>query len=204
MTSERLTSLACATVAAKSRQKSRSTSFQDELAGGDAVELLLEVGGEIELDVALEEILEEGGDDAALVLRHEALAVEAHIVALAQRLHRRGIGRGPADAELLHLLDERGLGVARRRLGEMLARVDLLALDALAGRHRGQAAAFLVVLVVAAFLVERQEAVEADDACRWRGASRRPPGSRASMSIVVRSSSADAIWLAIVRFQISS
>ena len=68
----------------------------------------------------------------------------------------------------------------------------------------GKAAAFLVVLVVAAFLVERQEAVEADDACRSREAIASPSGLRAVMSIVVRSSSAEAIWLAIVRFQISS
>src|SRR4051812_43724295 len=72
--------------------------FPRELAGGDAVELLLEISGEVELDVALEEILEIGGDDAALVLRHEPLALEADILALPQRLHRRGVGRGSPDA----------------------------------------------------------------------------------------------------------
>src|SRR5262249_32097290 len=37
-----------------------------ELAVGDEIELLLEVGGEIELHIALEEALQEGGDEAAL------------------------------------------------------------------------------------------------------------------------------------------
>jgi hypothetical protein len=35
---------------------------------------------------------------------------------------RRGVGGRPADAELFHPLDERGLRVARRRLGEVLRR----------------------------------------------------------------------------------
>ncbi len=40
-----------------------------ELAGGDEVELLLKIGGEVVFDIAAEEALEEGGDQAALVLR---------------------------------------------------------------------------------------------------------------------------------------
>ena len=39
-----------------------------ELSGGDQVELLLEVGGEVVFDVAAEEVLEERGDEAPLVL----------------------------------------------------------------------------------------------------------------------------------------
>ena len=42
-------------------------------------------------------------------------------------------------------------------------RVDLLVGQRLARRHRRQPAEFLVLLVVAAFLIELQEAVEADD-----------------------------------------
>ena len=73
-----------------------------ELAVGDEVELLLEVGREVVLDVALEEAFEEGGDEAALVLGDQPLLVDADVVALLQHGERRGIGRGPADAELLH------------------------------------------------------------------------------------------------------
>src|SRR5262245_11455276 len=44
----------------------------------------------------------------------------------------------------------------------MLGRVDLLALNGLSRRHGWKPAAFLVILVVAAFLVEREKAVEPD------------------------------------------
>jgi hypothetical protein len=53
--------------------------------------------------------------------------------------------------------------IARRRLGEVLLRLHLLALRLVADLERGQAAAVLVVAVdrvVAVFLVEFQEAVE--------------------------------------------
>ena len=73
-----------------------------ELAVGDEVELLLQVGGEIVFDVALEEAFEEGDDEPALVLGDEALLVDADVVALLQHGQRRGVGRRPADAELFH------------------------------------------------------------------------------------------------------
>src|SRR5262249_53418368 len=45
-----------------------------DAAARDVVELFLEMGGEVVLDVAREIGLQEGGDDAAAILRHEALA----------------------------------------------------------------------------------------------------------------------------------
>ena len=94
-----------------------------DLVVGDAVELLFEVGGEVVFDVAGEEVFQEGGEHAALVLGHEPLLVDADVAAVLEHLQDRGVGRGPADAELLHALDQRGLRVARRRLGEMLGGV---------------------------------------------------------------------------------
>ena len=95
-----------------------------ELAGGDLVELFLEIGGEVVLDVALEEVFEEGRDQPALGLGDElALRPSSHIRGRAAS-QRRGIGRRPADAELFHLLDQRRFGVARRRLGEVLRGLD--------------------------------------------------------------------------------
>ena len=135
-----------------------------DFAVGDAVEVFLEAGGEFVLDVAGEEVLQERDDDAALVLGVEALLLEPHVVAVLQHLQDRRIGRGTADAELLHALDQRGFREARRRLGEMLRGGDRALRQRLAGTHRGQALAFLVVLrVVLALLIEREEAVELDD-----------------------------------------
>ena len=69
----------------------------------------------------------------------------------------------------------------------------------------GQALALVVVLrVVLALLIEREEAVELDDRAgraQIEQCARRP---WPAMSTVVRSSSADSIWLAIARSQISS
>ena len=73
-----------------------------DVAVRDLVELLLEVGGEVVFDIALEEALEEGGDQPALVLGDELLLLEPDIAAVAEHGERRGVGGGPADAELLH------------------------------------------------------------------------------------------------------
>jgi hypothetical protein len=89
--------------------------------------------------------------------------VDADIFAVAQHGQRRGIGGGPADAEFFHALDEARLGVARRRLGEVLGRGDRLLLQVIAGFHRRQALVVLVVLVVLVLGVEREEAIEAHD-----------------------------------------
>ena len=120
---------------------------------GDLVELFLKPGCEVIFHIAREEAFEEGGDDASLVFRHEALFVDAHIVTVAQHRERRGIGRRAPDAEFFHALDQCRFREARRRLGEMLVGLDALLRQAVTLRHRRQAAAVLVVLVVLAFLV---------------------------------------------------
>src|SRR6185437_15230937 len=74
-----------------------------DLAVGDVVQLFLEMGGEVVLDVAGEIGLQEGGHDATAVFGNEALAVEPDIVTALQDFNDRGVGRGPADAELLEL-----------------------------------------------------------------------------------------------------
>ena len=119
-----------------------------ELVVGDAVELLFEVGGEVVFDVAREEAFQERGQHAALVLGDQALLVDADIAAILQHLQDRGVGRGPADAELLHALDQRGFRIARRRLGEVLAGVDRALVEPLAGVDLRQTARLVVVVGV--------------------------------------------------------
>ena len=116
-----------------------------ELAVGDEVELLLEVGGEVVLDVALEEALQERRDEPALVLGDQPLLVDADVVALLQHGERGGVGGGPADAQLLHALDQRRLGEARRRLGEVLLGLDAAVRQRVALGQRRQAAAVVVL-----------------------------------------------------------
>ena len=146
-----------------------------ELAVGNAVELFFQIGGEVVLDIALEEVLQKGGDQAALGLRDQLALLDRHIFAVAQRGERRGIGRGPADAEFFHLLDERGFRIARRRLGEVLRREDLLARQILVRVDFRKAAVVVTVVALLAVLllvgIGGNEAVEADD-----GAGRAQPG----------------------------
>ena len=154
-------SLISLTAPMKSTQKSLQHLLPVELVVGDAVELLFEVGGEIVFDIALEEALQEPTTTRPLSSGIKPLLVDAHIAAVLQHLQDRGIGRGPADAELFHALDQRGFRIARRRLGEMLRGVDRLLGERFAFAHRRQAARLLVLVVlVVAFLIEREEAVE--------------------------------------------
>ncbi len=134
-----------------------------DLAVRHLVELLLEIGGEIVADIFGEERLEEGGHDPAFVLGIEPLLLQPNVVAILEHRDGRGVGRGTADAKLLHPLDQRRLGVAGRRLGEVLARVDPLLGELLVLAHRREAARLLVLLVVPAFLVEGEEARKAHD-----------------------------------------
>ena len=81
--------------------------------------------------------------------------------------------------------------------------------EVLARAHFRQASRLLVVGgIVLALLIEREEAVELDHrAGRAQidgSIALAGPPTLAVMSAVVRSSSADSIWLAIVRSQISS
>ena len=140
------------------------------LAVGDQVELALQVGGEVVLDVTVEVVGQEDRHQPAAILGLEAALFQTHIVAVPQDLQDRGVGRGPADTEFFHLLDQACLGVARRRLGEVPVRRDRPPVEGVTLVELRQAALvgaeFIVALglafagIVAAFLIELQEAVE--------------------------------------------
>ena len=128
------------------------------------VELFLQRGGEAGVDVMFEEAHEERGDQTAPVLRHETALLQPHIFPVLQDREDGGVGGGPADPELFHLLDEAGFRVAGRRLGEMLVGIRLLPLQRVLGGHRRQHPVVLVIRrVVGVFAVELEEPIERDD-----------------------------------------
>ena len=186
----------------KSRQNASSTACQSHPAAGNVVELVLEMGGEIVGDVALEEALEEGGQQPPALLREEAVLLEPDIVAVLQRLQGRGVGRGPADAELLHPLDQARLGVTRRRLGEMLLGVRPPSWPA--RRPRAAAAGGALPRPPRRRGLPRRARGSRGRAPPGRSRAARAGRCRRRSSAVVRSSRAEAIWLASARFQISS
>ena len=95
------------------------------LAAGDLVELLLHPGRELEVDVVAEVLDEQVGHDPGDRLGLQAALLDPDVAAVDDRRDRRGVGRRPADAVLLERLDQRRLGEARRRLGEVLGRRDV-------------------------------------------------------------------------------
>ena len=133
-----------------------------ELALGDVVELLLHVAGEVDVDDVGEVLDQLVGDDVADVLGLEPAVLEPHVPAVLDRRDDRRVGRRPADALLLELLDERRLGVARRRLGEVLLGQHLEHPQRLLGGELGQVRLGVLVhlLVVATLAVELEEPVE--------------------------------------------
>ena len=143
--------------------------FPVQVARRHLVQLGLQRGGEVVLDPFGEELLQEGRDQPSLVFGEEAVLVHADVFAVAQGRQDRGVGRRAADAQLFQLLDQGGFREARRRLGEMLVGADRLDLGLGAFLQRGQAAAFILVvlgaflLFVAAFFIGGDEAVEDHD-----------------------------------------
>ena len=131
------------------------------LAAGDLVEVLLHARGEVEVDEVAEVLDEQVGDDLADVLGPQPALHHRHVAAIDDRRDRRGVGRRPADAVLLERLDQRRLGVARRRLGEVLRRRDLVARScASPSRSAGSVRSGLLGRVVGSLGVDAREAVE--------------------------------------------
>ena len=133
------------------------------LAAADRVQLVLQPGGEVVVHVTGEMAGQELGHRPPDVRGAEAAALQLHVLAVLQGLDDRGVGGGAADAVFLQRLHQRGLRIARGRLGEVLVGVHALQRHLVAGLHHRQLAAFVVVigaLGVLALLVHRQEARE--------------------------------------------
>ena len=118
------------------------------LAARDLVELLLHPGGEGEVHVVAEMLDQQVGHDPGDRLRVQTTLLDPDVAAIDDRRDRRRVGRRPADAVLLERLDQRRLGEARRRLGEVLGRRDLADIGAVALGERREAPRDLLVVGV--------------------------------------------------------
>ena len=81
------------------------------------VQVVLDRGGEAVVDQPGEVRLQQPDHRERRPGRDERRALLPDVAAVLDRLHDRGVGGRAADAELLHRLDQRRLGVARRRRG---------------------------------------------------------------------------------------
>ena len=103
------------------------------LGGSDVVELVLHVGGELQVEDLGEVLDQQVGDRHAQVGGEEAPLLLLDVAAVLDRLDDRRVGAGPADGLLFEGLDQRGLAVAGRRLGEVLGGVQGVQVERLAG-----------------------------------------------------------------------
>src|SRR5581483_1515266 len=129
---------------------------------GDLVQLLLHVRGEVHVHHVAEVLDQQVVYEHTELGRAQALLHALDVTALLDRRQRGCVSGRATDAALLQRLHQRGLRVARRRLGEVLLGQQRQQVQLLALGERRQRLALLVRdrRVVAALGVDRQEAGE--------------------------------------------
>src|SRR5690606_6054114 len=90
------------------------------LARFDVVGFLFHARRELDVDDVREMFLEQRRDRGPELGRLEAAVLLGHVTPFLDRFDDRGVGAGPADPVLFQRLDQHRLGIAGRRLGEML------------------------------------------------------------------------------------
>src|SRR5256712_6093823 len=145
----------------------------------DLVERVLHLRGELDIHDLWEEGLQEVGHLDAQLGRDERLPLATHVAALIDdRAEDRRVRGRAADAELLESLDQRGLGVVRRRLREGLSGIEREEPQHLALLELRDGALGVVLhgpwLVLAALLVDGREPLEPER--RALGAEETPAG----------------------------
>src|SRR5262245_1019931 len=123
-----------------------------QLAFLDFVQFLLEARGEGDVENVLETVYQEAADAFTEHGGREAALIFFHVFALDNSGNDRGVGGRAANALFFQILDQRRLGVTRRRLGEMLLGADFTELKrlAFADARQSVAFAFITLLVVIA------------------------------------------------------
>ena len=132
------------------------------LALSDLIELLLHLRGEAIIDDAGEMLHQQVGHDPAEGRRDQLSVADLDILAFDDRRQHRCIGRGAPDPQALELFHQARLGIARRRLGEVLQRQqpDQVQHFALGQRWKPTLTILVLLTFVQADVVDRQEAGE--------------------------------------------
>ena len=120
--------------------------------------------GELVGDLPREVLLQQPDHRERQPGRHQRGALLVDVAAVEDRADDRGVRRGAADLALLELLDQRRLGVARRRLGLVAVRAQRRGGDRVALAQVGQRHLVVVgaLAAVGALDVGLEEAVEGD------------------------------------------
>ena len=108
------------------------------LAHRDFIERFFEAGCEAVVHQIFEILNESLCHDLAHFFGVETSTVEAHITAILNRGNDRCVGRRATDSALFQFLDEACFAESRRRLREVLTRVELLQIDSISDLDVGQ------------------------------------------------------------------
>ena len=128
-------------------------------AARDGIELIFHRRSEAVIDVLAEVRAQEVVDDLANVGSDEAPTVHIDVFAIFQGRDDRSVGRRTTDTMFFERLDERGFGVARRRLGEMLRAAQAYEIDDVTFLHgREDAIVIIVGCIVLTFEIDGNEA----------------------------------------------
>ena len=173
-------------------------------AGRDLVEDVLHAGGELVGDLPREVLLQQPDHRERQPGGHQRGALLVDVAAVEDRADDRGVRRRAADLPLLQLTDQRGFGVARRRLGLVAGGPDRRGGHGVALGDRGQPGLPVVgvALVVAALDVGLEEAVEGDHPAGGENTASSPVLAVPPSRTVTERPSASFIWEATVRIQI--
>ena len=86
-------------------------------AGRNGIELILHGGGEVIVHQLGEVILQQAHHREGNPRGHQRVAAGEHVAAVLDGLDDGGVRRRAPNAQIFHLLDQAGLGIARRRVG---------------------------------------------------------------------------------------
>ena len=102
----------------------------------DGIQFFFHMSREADVDDAFKELFQEIDDNDTQLGRNELLILLFDIIAVLDGIHNRCICTRTADAFFFQGLNQAGFGIAGRRLGKMLERIDSLVVDDRAGFNR--------------------------------------------------------------------
>ena len=101
----------------------------------NVIEVLFHAGGKTVVHQVGEAFRQALGNDIAHFFGVETAVVQRHVTTILNGRDNRRIGRRTTDTAFFHLFYQAGLGVTRRWLGEVLARIELDQLELIALGH---------------------------------------------------------------------
>ncbi len=128
---------------------------------GDFVQRLFHIGGKTKVHQVGKTFHQALGDHIAHFLGIKTALVQAHIATILDRRNNRRIGRGTTDTAFLQLFDQARFGIARWRLGKVLAGIQLIEIEHRSLLNIGQ---YAIILLLAHRLQHLHKAVKANNA----------------------------------------